>query len=221
MRKHPFIAVSASTAVSLSVLGAFGVGSLDTTPVSSRSPIHKATTGEVLVGSLRPWAHRTADRLHGTQHKSRRSGHFFRMYFDGAKGIVDWRIVFHPPVTHRPKPVAPVVHVVYTAPVVPPPVVPPPFNPNNGKGKKGKGTYQPAGGVWYQLRMCESSNDYAINTGNGYYGAYQFAESTWLGLGFTGLPSNASPETQDEAAAMLQARSGWGQWPACSAMLGL
>jgi multidrug efflux pump subunit AcrA (membrane-fusion protein) len=75
--------------------------------------------------------------------------------------------------------------------------------------------------VWYELRMCESNDDYSIDTGNGYYGAYQFALSTWYGLGFSGLPSDASPAVQDEAAQMLQERSGWGQWPACSAELGL
>ncbi|MGH9303763.1 MAG: transglycosylase family protein, partial [Acidimicrobiales bacterium] len=79
----------------------------------------------------------------------------------------------------------------------------------------------PAGGVWYELRMCESSDNYSENSGNGYYGAYQFALSTWYGLGFSGLPSNASPGTQDLAARELQAEAGWGQWPACSAELGL
>ncbi len=78
-----------------------------------------------------------------------------------------------------------------------------------------------SGGVWYELRMCESTGNYGTDTGNGYYGAYQFALSTWYGLGFTGLPSEASPAVQDEAARMLQARSGWGQWPACAAELGL
>ncbi len=77
------------------------------------------------------------------------------------------------------------------------------------------------GGVWLELRDCESGDDYSINTGNGYYGAYQFALSTWLGLGYTGLPSDAAPAVQDQAAVRLQARSGWGQWPACSAKLGL
>jgi Transglycosylase-like domain len=77
------------------------------------------------------------------------------------------------------------------------------------------------GGVWLELRDCESDDDYSIDTGNGYYGAYQFALSTWLGLGYTGLPSDAAPAVQDQAAVRLQARSGWGQWPACSAKLGL
>ncbi|TSC92091.1 MAG: hypothetical protein CEN92_134 [Candidatus Berkelbacteria bacterium Licking1014_96] len=31
------------------------------------------------------------------------------------------------------------------------------------------------GDAWYRLRMCESGNTYPRNSGNGYYGAYQFA----------------------------------------------
>jgi hypothetical protein len=79
----------------------------------------------------------------------------------------------------------------------------------------------PAAGVWAELRQCESGGDYATDTGNGYYGAYQFSEATWNGLGYTGLPSQAGPTVQDQAAQRLQARSGWGQWPACSRKLGL
>ncbi len=71
------------------------------------------------------------------------------------------------------------------------------------------------------LAQCESGGDYSTNTGNGYYGAYQFSPSTWSSLGYSGLPSNASPATQNQAAEKLQARSGWGQWPACAAALGL
>jgi len=71
------------------------------------------------------------------------------------------------------------------------------------------------------LRMCESGGNYATNTGNGYYGAYQFDLGTWHGLGYSGLPSDASPATQDEAARKLQAERGWSPWPACSAKLGL
>jgi nucleoid-associated protein YgaU len=79
----------------------------------------------------------------------------------------------------------------------------------------------PAGGVWAELRACESGGNYAEDTGNGYYGAYQFALSTWEGLGFGGLPSDAAPAVQDEAAQELQALYGWDQWPACAAELGL
>ncbi len=72
-----------------------------------------------------------------------------------------------------------------------------------------------------RLRECESGGDYQADTGNGYYGAYQFALSTWQGLGYSGLPSAASPATQDQAAMRLEQFAGWGQWPVCSAMLGL
>ena len=72
-----------------------------------------------------------------------------------------------------------------------------------------------------ELRNCESGGNYQTNTGNGYYGAYQFALQTWLGLGETGLPSDAPPGVQDAAAYLLYKRDGWNPWPACSALLGL
>ena len=78
----------------------------------------------------------------------------------------------------------------------------------------------PAGDVWARLRRCESGGNYTTNTGNGFYGAYQFLPRTWRGLGFPGLPHQAPPEMQDEAARKLQARSGWGQWPVCSRRIG-
>jgi hypothetical protein len=71
------------------------------------------------------------------------------------------------------------------------------------------------------LRMCESSDDYAANTGNGYYGAYQFSLSTWNWLGYSGYPHHAPPWVQDEAAVALYNIYGWSPWPACSAYLGL
>jgi Transglycosylase-like domain len=75
--------------------------------------------------------------------------------------------------------------------------------------------------VWLALRKCESGNNYAINTGNGYYGAYQFDSRTWKSMGYSGLPHRAAPPVQDEAAKRLQAKRGWGPWPACTRKLGL
>ena len=71
------------------------------------------------------------------------------------------------------------------------------------------------------LRQCESGNNYAINTGNGYSGAYQFDPGTWRGLGYPGLAYQASPAMQDEAAYKLYNSRGWSPWPACSRKLGL
>lgn len=74
---------------------------------------------------------------------------------------------------------------------------------------------------WEALRWCESSNDYGIDTGNGYYGAYQFSAETWWWLGYEGWPNEASPEVQDRAAMDLYDYSNWDAWPACSRHLGL
>ncbi|GED10714.1 resuscitation-promoting factor [Cellulosimicrobium cellulans] len=77
------------------------------------------------------------------------------------------------------------------------------------------------GGVWGALAQCESGGNPATNTGNGYYGLYQFSLPTWRAMGGSGLPSEASAAEQTQRAQALQARSGWGQWPACAAKLGL
>ncbi|MGA8370757.1 MAG: transglycosylase family protein [Acidimicrobiales bacterium] len=78
-----------------------------------------------------------------------------------------------------------------------------------------------SGDDFARLRQCESGGNYGDNTGNGYYGAYQFSQSAWQGLGYSGLPSDASPAQQDQAAQQLHAESGWSPWPSCSAQLGL
>jgi hypothetical protein len=71
------------------------------------------------------------------------------------------------------------------------------------------------------LAQCESGGNWSINTGNGYFGGIQFSAATWRGIGYGGLPHQASKATQIEAGQKLQGRYGWGQWPACSRKLGL
>jgi hypothetical protein len=72
-----------------------------------------------------------------------------------------------------------------------------------------------------KLRFCEASGRYATNTGNGFYGAYQFDAQTWRGLGLGGLPHQAPPDLQDAAASALEQTRGWQPWPSCSRQLGL
>jgi LysM repeat protein len=55
------------------------------------------------------------------------------------------------------------------------------------------------GSVWDQIAACESGGNWAINTGNGFYGGLQFTLSSWHGVG----------------------GQGWGAWPACTAKLGI
>lgn len=64
-------------------------------------------------------------------------------------------------------------------------------------------------------RSCESGGNYRANTGNGFYGAYQFMVGTWATVGGSGLPSDASPLEQDYRAVLLMLRDGRGQWPVC------
>jgi resuscitation-promoting factor RpfA len=72
-----------------------------------------------------------------------------------------------------------------------------------------------------RLAQCESGGRWNIATGNGYYGGLQFSAATWRSVGYSGLPHQHPREVQIEAGQKLQARSGWGQWPACSRKLGL
>jgi uncharacterized protein YabE (DUF348 family) len=81
-----------------------------------------------------------------------------------------------------------------------------------------------AGGntVWDALAQCESGGNWAINTGNGYYGGLQFNLGTWRAYGGTGYPHQASRETQIAVASRLRdATGGYGSWPGCAAKLGL
>jgi LysM repeat protein len=77
------------------------------------------------------------------------------------------------------------------------------------------------GSVWDSLAACESGGNWAINTGNGFYGGLQFTLSSWQAVGGSGYPNQASRDEQIARAQILQSRQGWGAWPACSAKLGL
>jgi Transglycosylase-like domain len=79
----------------------------------------------------------------------------------------------------------------------------------------------PGADDWMRLRVCESGNNYRTDTGNGFYGAYQFTAGTWHAYGGTGLPSAAAPVEQDRIALLLYQTRGWRPWPSCSRRLGL
>jgi Transglycosylase-like domain len=106
-------------------------------------------------------------------------------------------------------------------PTTAPPTTTPPTTAADASSEASAGEPPPLGGVWLELRDCESGDNYQTNTGNGFYGAYQFAGATWSGLGLPGIASDAPYWVQDEAAQRLQAEYGWKPWPACSAALGL
>lgn len=76
----------------------------------------------------------------------------------------------------------------------------------------------PAAIDWHRLRVCESGDQYDIDTGNGYYGAYQFDLPTWHSVGGDGQPNlNPAPE-QDYRALYLYRMRGWQPW-GCATLL--
>ena len=75
--------------------------------------------------------------------------------------------------------------------------------------------------TWDALADCESGGNWAINTGNGYYGGLQFSRQHVERVGGTGLPHEHSRETQIPMGQRLQARSGWGRGRRCTRELGL
>ncbi|HEY0640969.1 MAG TPA: ubiquitin-like domain-containing protein [Pseudonocardiaceae bacterium] len=90
----------------------------------------------------------------------------------------------------------------------------PPLNPDITDGE-----------IWDALAQCESGGNWAINTGNGYYGGLQFNRQTWLaynGDQYAPLPHQATREQQIATATLLRDdRGGYGAWPSCSSKLGL
>jgi uncharacterized protein YabE (DUF348 family) len=90
-----------------------------------------------------------------------------------------------------------------------------------------KGTKLPPDGeVWDRLVQCEATGNWAINTGNGYYGGLQFDAQTWNAYGggeYAALPHQASREQQIAVATKVRdARGGtYSAWPACRSKLGL
>jgi hypothetical protein len=70
-------------------------------------------------------------------------------------------------------------------------------------------------GYLQAIAACESGGNPATNTGNGFYGKYQFTQSTWHAVGGTGNPAAAPEAEQDRRAAMLYAQQGSTPWPVC------
>ncbi|MDY6871246.1 MAG: transglycosylase family protein [Actinomycetota bacterium] len=75
---------------------------------------------------------------------------------------------------------------------------------------------------WDQVAACESSGNWAINTGNGYHGGLQFSPSTWSRHGggeFAPAAYMATKEEQIAVAERVLARQGKGAWPSCGGPL--
>ena len=75
---------------------------------------------------------------------------------------------------------------------------------------------------WDALAGCEAGGNWAINTGNGYYGGLQFNQGTWLANGggqYAPYPHQATREQQIAIGARLYEARGTSPWPHCGALL--
>jgi hypothetical protein len=67
-------------------------------------------------------------------------------------------------------------------------------------------------------RACEVKGQprpYRTNTGNSFYGAYQFTLRSWRAVGGRGMPHDAEPLEQDYRAVRLRWLQGRRAWPKC------
>jgi murein DD-endopeptidase MepM/ murein hydrolase activator NlpD len=78
--------------------------------------------------------------------------------------------------------------------------------------------------TWNKVAACESTGDWSVNTGNGYYGGLQFTRSTWEAYGGARYAPRADLATRDQQIAVAERvldGQGPGAWPVCSGRAGL
>jgi uncharacterized protein YabE (DUF348 family) len=76
-------------------------------------------------------------------------------------------------------------------------------------------TGAPNEAMWDRIAQCESGGNWAINTGNGYYGGLQFSGPTWLANGggaYAPTANLATKAQQIEIANRLYAKNGLSDW---------
>ncbi|MET7645468.1 transglycosylase family protein [Streptomyces sp. NPDC005426] len=81
-----------------------------------------------------------------------------------------------------------------------------------------------SGDVWDKVAACESTSNWSINSGNGYFGGLQFTRSTWAAYGGTVYAPRADLATRDQQIAVAEKvleGQGPGAWPVCSGQAGL
>jgi LysM repeat protein len=73
-----------------------------------------------------------------------------------------------------------------------------------------------SGTSWDAIAACESGGNWAINTGNGYYGGLQFTQATWAGAGGLAYAPRADLATPAQQIA-IASKLNLGNWPVCGA----
>ncbi|MBB4710912.1 transglycosylase family protein [Streptomyces luteogriseus] len=78
--------------------------------------------------------------------------------------------------------------------------------------------------TWNKVAACESTSNWSINSGNGFYGGLQFTQSTWEAYGGRAYAARADLASKDQQIAVAEKvldGQGPGAWPVCSVRAGL
>jgi hypothetical protein len=67
---------------------------------------------------------------------------------------------------------------------------------------------------WDAMATCESHNNWAANTGNGFYGGLQFTHTTWINAGGGKYAQNANLTSRENQIAVASTLS-LSNWPVC------
>jgi hypothetical protein len=118
--------------------------------------------------------------------------------------------------TDRPLPQAQPVAVVAPAPapVAAPYVAPTSYVAPQAPSAPAVANYASGNTAWDRVAACESGGNWAINTGNGYYGGLQFTQATWAGAGGLAYAPRADLATRDQQIAIASKLS-LSNWPVC------
>lgn len=207
--------------VSVAALAAAGVGAMAGTANAATLPVPHSVTvapGDTLWHYSQEYGI-SLDTLINNNHLSNPN-----LIFPGQNIILTGPAAPAPVVTPSvPARVAVAPQAVHS-PVVTPDPAPPAVHAAAAPVQAAVHSAPALGGTFACIRQHESTDNYSIDTGNGYYGAYQFAPSTWntavAGAGYgsyaNGRADLAPASVQDAAASWLQAHAGWGQWSTAS-----
>jgi LysM repeat protein len=88
------------------------------------------------------------------------------------------------------------------------------YTPRVQHSQPAAANYASGSTVWDKIAACESGGNWAINTGNGYYGGLQFTQQTWAGAGGLAYAPRADLATRDQQIAIASKLS-LSNWPVC------
>lgn len=92
----------------------------------------------------------------------------------------------------------------------------PTYKPHTYKAPVAHAAPVAGGSMWDRIAACESGGNWAINTGNGYYGGLQFTQATWAGAGGLKYAPRADLATRDQQIA-IASKLALSNWPVCGA----